>query len=250
MQVVIDSILTNYEITGEGKVVLLIHGWGDNLRTFQGLTEELSKNYKIITLDLPGFGATSVPGSAWGLDEYAKFIALFMQKLDVAKPLAILGHSNGGAIAIRGLAKQILEADKLILLAAAGIRSEYKSRKAYLRAMARIAKTALRPLPKAVQKSVKHKAYKKIGSDLFVAENLQETFKKIVTDDTQGDAKSIKIPSLIIYGSDDEATPIRYGKIYHSAIVRSQLSIIDGADHFLHQSHLKVVTSLIEEFLS
>ena len=248
MNIVVNGLLTNYQQLGDGKTVLLLHGWGDTSQTFVGLQKELAKTYQAIALDLPGFGQTQPPELVWGLNDYADFVGAFLTKLQ-QKPYAIVAHSNGGAIAIRGLAVGNLQAEKLILLASAGIRSEYKGRKLLLRLAAKGAKALTAPLPKSAQQKLKKGAYKTIGSDLFVAEHLQETFKKVVTDDVQADASRLNIPTLLLYGQNDTATPPRYGELFHKAIQGSRLEVLPAAGHFLHHDQPDEVNKAVQEFL-
>jgi pimeloyl-ACP methyl ester carboxylesterase len=248
MQVIASNLLTNYTATGEGGCILLLHGWGDDQNTFSRLTQALKDSYKIITLDLPGFGKTQSPAETWGLDDYAKFIGDFMHKLNL-EPYAIIGHSNGGAIAIRGLARGSLRAEKLVLLASAGIRDEYKGRKRMLRIAAKAAKAATAPLPGKLQRRLKARAYSTIGSDMFVAEHLQDTFKRIVTDDVSQDAAIITQKTLLIYGDQDEATPIRFGEKFNSLIIDSRLEIVKSAGHFIHRDQPERIHELVREFL-
>ncbi|MCA9332142.1 alpha/beta hydrolase [Candidatus Saccharibacteria bacterium] len=249
MQVVVNALMTSYDKVGSGPAVLLLHGWGDSRKTFDTLINRLSDSFTLISLDLPGFGGSQSPNEPWGLDEYAKFVAEFLQKVECQNLMAVVGHSNGGAIALRGLGSGVFGADKLVLLASAGIRDHYRGRKKGLRLAAKTAKLMTKPLPKQVQARLRKKAYKAIGSDLFVAEHLQETFKRIITDDVQADAAKIHSPCLLIYGSEDSATPPGYGEIYRKLIDGSRLHIIAGASHFIHQSHTEQVSKLVEDFL-
>src|SRR5688572_7545347 len=104
MQVIIDTLLTNYESTGTGKVVLLLHGWGDSHETFARLASALAENYQVVRLDLPGFGKTEPPKEPWNLNNYARFLKEFLKKLNLV-PYAVIGHSNGGALAIHAIAQ-------------------------------------------------------------------------------------------------------------------------------------------------
>jgi len=248
MQIVVNQLLTTYQMSGSGKLILLLHGWGDSSQGLHALQAELAKRYQVLALDLPGFGGTQAPPEAWGLSGYAAFVAAALQKIGV-KPYAVLGHSNGGAVAIRGLASGSLTADKLILLASAGIRNEYKARKKVVRLAAKTAKLATKPLPKSLQRKLKAKAYATIGSDALVAEHLQATFERVVNDDVQADAAKLKLPTLLIYGHDDTATPVRYGELLQAAIGHSDLHVVPDAGHFVHLDQPSTVTQLIEEFL-
>ena len=249
MQAIVDNLLASYEKVGNGPTVLMLHGWGDSHQTFSELSRELEDKFSIISLDLPGFGGTQAPKTVWSLNDYCDFVAKFLVKIDEKKPYAIVGHSNGGAISIRGLANGIFESDKLVLLASSGVRDVYKGRKKALRLAAKAAKAATYPLPKSVTVRIKKHAYKSVGSDMFVAEHLQETFKKIVGDDVRNDAKKLKLPTLLIYGSEDNATPVRYGELFRDAIPGSMLQVIDGAGHHLHHDNPKEVYYFVKEFL-
>lgn len=250
MQVVVDSLLTRYETQGKGKTVLILHGWGDEAKGFAALQKTLAnEGLKVIVLDLPGFGGTEAPKQVWGLNEYAKFVAHFLQKIDEKNVALLIGHSNGGAIAVRGLASGDLQADKLVLLASAGIRGEYKGRVKALRYITKAGKALTMPLPKSVKTKLRKKVYKTVGSDMLVAEHLQETFKNVVTDDVRADAATLITPTLLIYGENDDATPVRYGEILHQAIDGSTLEILPGAGHFVHLDRPDDVNRAIKEFV-
>ena len=127
--------MTEYRQSGTGKPVVLLHGWGDNMESWTGVAASLEGTHQVNILDLPGFGKSQAPKNTWGLNEYAEFVGEFLKKLEII-PEVIIGHSNGGAIAIRGLASGSLKADKLILLASSGIRDAYKGRTRVIRAIA------------------------------------------------------------------------------------------------------------------
>ena len=81
MQVVVDSLLTQYVRKGSGKTVLILHGWADSSKGLAALTNELAQKYDVIAIDLPGFGATQLPPQAWGLTDYADFVKHFLEKI-------------------------------------------------------------------------------------------------------------------------------------------------------------------------
>jgi pimeloyl-ACP methyl ester carboxylesterase len=160
-----------------------------------------------------------------------------------------VAHSNGGALAIRGLASGELEAEKLVLLASSGIRNVYKGRNRSLRILAKTGKVLTMPLPASVKKKLRSEVYKTIGSDMLVAEHMQETFKRVVTDDVQADAARLTLPVLLIYGEQDESTPIWYGEQFHQLMPDSRLQILPDAGHFVHTDRPDDVEKAIREFL-
>lgn len=249
VQVVVESLLTTYRSSGKGKTVVLLHGWGDRAAGLKDLQAALAGRYEVISLDLPGFGSTERPSGDWDLSDYAAFVGTFLGKIGKDKVYAVIGHSNGGAIAIRGLTKGNFTADKLVLMAAAGIRGTAKTRNKVLRLVAKTGKALTAPLPKSAKNRLRRKVYNTIGSDMLVAEHLQGTFKKVVADDVRQDAAKIKIPTLLLYGGNDEATPTSYGQAYHKLIKDSKLEVLSEAGHFMHLEQPQKVTEEIEEFL-
>lgn len=248
MQIIVDDILTNYYRAGKGKPLLILHGWGDAAAGWRATARKLAENYEVIVPDLPGFGASGNPPQAWGLTDYAEFTARFLKKLKI-EPYAILGHSNGGAVALRGLSQGQLTADKLVLLASAGVRGEAKGRNKALRLLAKTGKFAAVPLPAGVKQKLRRRAYRTIGSDALVAEHLHDTFVKIVEDDVRGDAPRVAVPALLIYGRNDEATPVRYGEMLQAAMPQARLEIVPDAAHFVHLDNPARVLELVREFL-
>ncbi len=249
MQIVVKNLLTSYQLSGVGKLVVFLHGWGDSSQGSLALQTALAKHYQVLALDLPGFGGTKAPATAWGLTEYADFVAAALDKLAL-KPYAVIGHSNGGAIAIRGIAKGTLHASKLILLASAGIRNQYSTRNKALKLAARTGKIIVSPLPARIQKRLKASAYKSVGSDLFIAEHMQESFKRIIADDVQTDTAHVRTPTMLIYGLDDTATPVYYGELLQSGLAHSELHVVPQAGHFVHLDKPVIVVELIESFLA
>jgi pimeloyl-ACP methyl ester carboxylesterase len=248
MQLIINKLLVNYQVLGEGRVVILVHGWGDDLKNFDKIQENLAKSYRVFSLDLPGFGKTSTPDSGWSLDDFANFINDFAKKMGI-EVYAYIGHSNGGAILIHGLGNNIIQAKKLVLIAASGIRNTDQLKKKFLLVGAKIGKIPLKLFPTDYQKKLRKRLYQAINSDAQVSPQMIQTFKKIVRQDVSEDAARLKIPTLLIYGKDDKVTPPEYGQIYHELIKGSSLVIIEGTGHFVHLQEADKVQDLIKEYL-
>lgn len=248
MNVVVDGLMANYQKVGEGPVVVCLHGWGDSVATFSKLAENLREKYQLLILDLPGFGGTQKPTTAWGLDDYANFVAAWLKKLDVREIDAIIGHSFGGAVAIKAVSTLTLEPNKLVLLASAGVREKKSLRSGILRTGAKVAKVPLYLLPARRATKIKTFLYHKAGSDLMLLPHMRQTFIKTISEDLRQTARSIKPPTLLIYGDRDRETPPKNGRLLNEAIPGSRLKIIN-AGHFLHQEQAGEVSNLILEFL-
>ena len=250
MNVIVNNLVTQYSLAGKGELILLLHGWGDTSQGLANLNTELTKKYRVLALDLPGFGGTQLPPDAWGLDDYAHFVHDFINKLGLNQPFAIIGHSNGGAIAIRGCALQLFKPVKLVLMAASGIRNTRSMRRLLVTIVAKLGNVATVCLPSRYRQVLRAGLYGVVGSDLLVVEQLQETFKKTVRQDVQTDAAGLALPTLLIYAENDQAVPLEYGQRYHQLIKSSQLKMIKQAGHFVHLDQPAQVQHLIEDFLA
>jgi pimeloyl-ACP methyl ester carboxylesterase len=249
MQVIVDDLNIGYDEYGaSGKVLVLLHGWGANRKSMHGLAVSLSNRYKVIVPDVPGFGESGKPLTTWGLDEYAQFVMGFARKIGVAKVYGIIGHSNGGAIAIK-LASIGFDCDILVLLAASGIKSRDKGKKLAYKVLTKTGRKATSILPKTVQSKIRSKWYDHLGSEIYHAPGMEKIFKKVAGEDLVIDSAMISAKTLLIYGSEDQATPPVYGRTYHEAIDGSKLDIIEGAGHDVYHDKPNIVKPIILDFL-
>src|SRR5436190_2312381 len=167
MNAVVDGLMTNYQKRGKGKkTIVLLHGWGANIDSFDKLSEYFVDKYTLLALDLPGFGGTQTPEQAWNLEHYAEFVASWLKKLKLSEPYALIGHSFGGSVAITGLARKNFTSQNLVLLASAGIRNKNPLKKHGLKLIAKTGKKSLYLLPVANRRKIRNKFYKTIGSDI------------------------------------------------------------------------------------
>lgn len=251
MRVVCDNLLTEYDVYGDEKnpVVLVLHGWADSALSWKQFAQKLSRDYRVIVPNLPGFGGTQPPKQSWGLTDFGLYLSAFTKKLNI-QPHAIVGHSNGGAIAIRGVARGFLNAEKLVLLASAGIRTSDTGKKTILRVIAKTGKIVTVPFPTSVRVKMRQKLYGAIGSDLLVAGHMQDTFKRVIRDDVQDDARLLRLPVLLIYGEKDASTPIIFGEQYKELIKDATLEVFPEVGHFVHLDVPDKVHEVVTEFLA
>jgi pimeloyl-ACP methyl ester carboxylesterase len=249
MQVVVDGLMTSYELRGKGRLVLILHGWGDSAKGLKELAGRLAKNYQVLALDLPGFGATEAPKGVWDLDDYARFVSAVSSKLGLEQPYAVVGHSNGGALAVRAVSLKELRPEKLVLMAASGVRTNSRVKRAFIKFIAKTGNIATIWMPEHYRQALRKSLYGVAGSDMLVVPALQETFKKTVRQDVQADAVALDVPTLLIYAANDDAIPLADGKQYHSLIKGSRLEVIPEAGHFVHLDQPQKVAALIEDFL-
>ena len=183
------------------------------------------------------------------MDNYAQFLEAALNKLELKQPYAVIGHSNGGALAVRAVSLGRLKPQKLILLAASGVRTNNQFKRLFLKIIAKTGNLATLWMPERYRQALRKSLYGAAGSDLLVMPELQDTFKKTVRQDVQADAVVIDVPTLLVFAANDDAIPVADGKQYRQLIKNSRLEIIADAGHFVHIDQPGQVTKLIEEFL-
>jgi pimeloyl-ACP methyl ester carboxylesterase len=249
MTVIVNGIAVNYHDSGKGKVIFLLHGWESDAQAFSSLARKLSRNYRVILPDLPGFGETEMPQKNWDLDSYINFVKDLADKLNIKKIYGIVAHSMGGRIAIKGVGGGMLPAERLVLIGAHGIRESRSFRNRLFLMAAKTGKFVTKPLPQRYRQRLRERLYKTAGSrDYLDAGEMRQILTKIVSEDVRPEAAMISVPTLLIYGQNDTLTPPHYGKIFEKLIVGSTLKVIPGAGHFAHHDQAGLVETLIEQF--
>ena len=95
----INGMNVHYRDEGEGQAIVLLHGTGASLHTWDKWTEELKNNFRVIRLDLPAYGLTGPhPENKYSLPDYSSFLNSFVESIGVDN-FILSGNSLGGAIA-------------------------------------------------------------------------------------------------------------------------------------------------------
>lgn len=121
----IDGMKVHFKREGSGKPLVLIHGTGSFLHTWDGWTELMKDQYEIVRLDMPGFGMTGPrPDGDYSIDAYTDFLHEFCEK-EGLESFHLAGNSLGGHIAWKYALAYPEMVERLILLAPAGFKPKY-----------------------------------------------------------------------------------------------------------------------------
>ena len=250
VKVIVNNLSVEYEEAGAGPVVFFLHGWKSDLHTFDALLPFLISSYRVIRLDLPGFGGSEFPASPWGVGEYVNFVQAFVEKLGVSVEV-LVGHSFGGRIAIKGVGTGKLRPNRVILIGSAGLARHNTLRNQMFKVFAKVGKAVTLIFPASIREYLRSRLYQKAGSsDYLNAGTLKETSRKVIQEDLSGSASQIKVPTLLIWGENDMATPLSDGKRFAELISGSTLRVLSGAGHFVHEEKPVEVEKVIREFIA
>ena len=247
MQTIVNQILTNYIDQGSGKVILLLHGWGSSLTSFNDLIKDLAAKYRVIAVDFPGFGGSSEPETAWTVADYAKFTRDFLNKIDAKEVSTVIGHSFGGRVIIKLISEKLLNPKKIVFIDSAGIKPRKSIKQKFRFIVAKVGKVVLKPLPKKAQNGLR----RKISSSDYINSSgvMRETFLVTIREDLQRELPTIHQPTLLIWGEDDTETPLSDAKIFAAMIPHSKLHILKNAGHYAFIDQPFETKKLIREFL-
>jgi pimeloyl-ACP methyl ester carboxylesterase len=102
--------------------VVLVHGLGDKAaRDWDGLIAVLARDHHVVTFDLPGFGRSSKGNELYSPENYAAFLRYLVVEHIRTRPFSLVGHSMGGAIALRYAARYPQDVTALVLVDVPGI---------------------------------------------------------------------------------------------------------------------------------
>ncbi|MCL1816904.1 MAG: alpha/beta hydrolase [Clostridiales bacterium] len=232
MEVFVQGLKTVYDVVGEGAPLVLLHGWGVERSVFSHLQEHFSCHMQVWSLDFPGFGESNDPPKAWGVNDYADFTKDFCRIMRLDNP-SILGHSFGGRVAIV-LAAQGFGV-KLVLTDAAGLKPK-RNAVYYIRVYSYKAAKKVMSLPglKRWYEAVLNLWLRRNPSGDYVKALgiMRSVFVKVVNEDLGPLLPRINIPTLLMWGENDNDTPLTDGKKMEKLIPDSGLVVFKGAGHY------------------
>jgi len=241
----LQGMQVHYRIVGQGEPLVLLHGTAASLHTWEAWTDILSKDFRIISMDLPAFGLTGPhPQRKYDMESYSSFLHAFVKEIGLDS-FYIAGNSLGGRICWNYAFRYPEQVRKMILLDASG----YPSDKAPPLAIRLGRSNILGPLltkltPKALHRKSLLDVY---GNDaLLTDETVDRYFElmlrpgnrqafvdrtRLIYEDTSAQIKTIKAPTLIQWGSEDLWVSPKHARQFHEDISGSELKIYEGAGH-------------------
>ncbi|MCR4639379.1 alpha/beta hydrolase [Ruminococcus sp.] len=232
----VNGLKINYEEKGEGDLIVLLHGWGSNITLFANMIELLSKKYKVVAMDMPGFGKSDEPKEVWDVSSYVQFVIDFLRDYDT-KEVMLLGHSFGGRVIIKMHSRSDLpfKVTKVILVDSAGIMPPKSNKKSWRTRYYKLGRTVLSwGIVKKLFPDALENFRKKMGSADYAAASpmMRQVMVKVVNEDLEPYLPNIKAPTLLVWGVNDTATPLSDGEKMEKLIPDAGLVKLENAGHY------------------
>jgi pimeloyl-ACP methyl ester carboxylesterase len=253
----IDGINVHYREVGKGEAILLIHGTGASLHTWEKWIDILSPGYRVISFDLPGFGLTGPdPNHNYQISRYTAILDSLMVKLKVDS-FHIAGNSLGGLVAWHYTTQFPQKILTLNLIDAAGLPQPGK-KPPFIFQLAKlpVLSTLLQKVtPKSIIEKSMLDVYK---NDQLVTEKLIDRYfelslregnrtafvkrmsqlnEKLVV----GDLENITVPVLIQWGKDDRWIPLANAFEFQKLIPKAELIIYDSGHVPMEENPMETV---------
>lgn len=248
----IAGLRTGICVTGQGRPVLALHGWGGSVRSFWPVAERLSAvGYAVHLLDLPGFGQTEAPPEPWNVADYARFVLAYLDTANLPR-VALLGHSFGGRIGLVLAAQHPERVSRMVLANSAGLRTPPSLRQRLRHGAARLIRHSLDLLGLTSTRERLQAFYNRryASQDYLNAGPLRETFLRIISEDLTAYAAQVQAPTVLIWGDRDTDTPLWQGRRLEQIMPDAGLVVFAGAGHFSYLERLNEYLRVVEHFLS
>jgi len=248
----------------DAPVMLLLHGFGSSLQTWDGWAPALEKNLRVLRIDIPGSGLS---GPAVNHDysdaaDVARVIAL-LDQLGVQQVI-MAGHSMGGRIAWNLAAAHPERVSQLVLLAPDGFPDpNAKSDKTYdvspwLGLMKySLPQWALRMggvAPAFADDSHLTPSMMQRYHDMMLAPGVRtallERMRQTRNSDPLARLQSIQVPVLLLWGAKDAFIPVSNAQDYLKAMPQAKLVTLPGVGHVLHEEAPQASVQVVRDFLS
>ena len=228
--------------------VLALPGWMHQAADYDGVLGPLAATAGGIAVDLPGFGGLNPePPGVWGAAEYAAWLEPILD--DLKCPVVAVGHSRGGAVALR-LAVNRPEAVRGLVLAGVPLLPREAAKPAKPPAAFRVAKWLHRrgALPDARMEAMR----KKYGSADYrnASGVMRDILVRVTNEWYEDELRRVECPVEFVWGANDTAAPV---EIAHRAAAlvsgRANVTVIPGAGHQVPTEHPDTIRSAIERCL-
>ncbi|OBH04547.1 MULTISPECIES: alpha/beta fold hydrolase [unclassified Mycobacterium] len=263
-----------FRIAGSGPALLLIHGVGDNSKSWEPVHAKLAQRFTVIAPDLLGHGESDKPHADYSLPAFANGMRDLLAVLGIER-VTVVGHSFGGGVAMQFAYQYPQLVERIVLVSAGGVDKDV-SMALRLAAMPMGAEAlgvlrapgvmpAIRLVGRAVQTTL---GSTKFGRDAADVVDLLEgfldpaglaafarTLRSVV--DARGQYVTMldrsylvkSVPVQIIWGEDDLIIPVDHAHTAHAAMPGSRMEIFTDSGHMPFHDHPDRFVEVVERFV-
>lgn len=241
--------------------LVLIHGFSHSLESWDAWAGELSADYRVIRMDLPGHGLTGPdPRQRYSVAETVTFVSSLLDELDIDRA-ALIGNSLGGLVAWRFAAEEPERVERLVLLAPGGfsINGVTEEPVAVPMGVRFYLTQAPQPVIAAATQSLFGDA-SRMDPDMparvhglmrreGVGEAMVQRLEVFTLPDPRAELARVKAPTLIVWGGADIIVPPDHAARFVAAMPNATLAMFDDLGHVPHEEDPARTLVAVREFL-
>jgi len=251
LHTVIDGLHIQYEVQGEGRPVLLLHGWGANIAAMKPVADCVAAmGRKAVSLDFPGFGKSDPPTEPWSVKDYAALTKSFIEQQGL-RGADVICHSFGGRVCIVLASEDKDLFGRMVFVDAAGVRPK-RGLKYYFKVGRYKLGKRLKNISWIDRLFHLQERQKNAGSEDYRALSgvMRATFVKVVNEDLTPRLENIQNSTLLIWGSEDKDTPLYMAEKMEKSIPDAGLVKLEGAGHFSYLDQYPAFCAVLRSFLA
>ncbi|OGH15054.1 MAG: hypothetical protein A2860_04625 [Candidatus Levybacteria bacterium RIFCSPHIGHO2_01_FULL_37_33] len=236
--------MSQSSIVNRKSSIYILHGWTYSKSKWAPFVSLLKKRgLTPILVNIPGL--TEKINKPWNIEDYNNWLYKKLKK--EKEKIILIGHSNGGRIAMAFSIKYPEKVKKLILIDSAGIHHDEFYINLKRKVFGLIAKTGKKILNIKLARDL---LYALTGEVDYkeASGNMKKTMINMVEFDKNLNLSEILAPTVIIWGKNDGITPFSDGKTLEKLIVNSKLFVVSGARHSPQFTHPQEVAEIIKQF--
>lgn len=248
----------------DAPAVVLVHGFGSSLHTWEAWEPLLSDRFRVVAMDLPGFGLTGPdPTGDYSDERSVAVLEALLDRLGVARAAAVVGSSMGGRIAWRFAAAKPERLERLVLMAPDGFASfgrEYNKAPERLPWLMRLLPyTAPKPLLRrtmqnayAVEGALSDAVVERYHAMLLapgVRQAILDRSLQTVLLPPEPILATIRMPVLLLWGELDRAVPASHAQDYLRVLPDARAVVLPGVGHVPMEEAPEASARALRDFL-
>ena len=251
----IGGLNVHYLDGGEGDPLVVIHGGGGGVNSWQSSLEELSRHYTVYAPDLPGFGHSQSRNDRFQLSEYVEFMNEFVHTLGLRR-FHLIGHSLGGGIALQFALKFPQKIEKLVLVSSMFLGKEialwarFLSSSSCFRYVGKAGLSVIRTIGWVARFFCNTCKIAPPFTQLHISIGKSIMTLKGQTTVLINQLTELPMPTLLVWGARDGIVPSRQAHAAADIIPDCQLHVFEGCGHHVQNQKLQEFCQLLVSFLS
>jgi pimeloyl-ACP methyl ester carboxylesterase len=268
-QVTVGGRQVRYRVDGAGSPVVLLHGFGRSLEDWAQQHELLRGRYRVYSVDLPGYGRSEPLGEPYTLLALARFVASFLDAMEIAEPAHLVGNSLGGAVAMQVAVHAPSRVASLVLVNSAGFGREVTIalRLLAIRPLGRLLLRPSRGSARRMERSLFHdpafvtearvehafalaqrphaakvslETARSLGTFRGIRPRWRETLLRTVVD--------LDIPTLVMWGDRDLVLPAAHLDAARARLPRARTYLFPDTGHMPHIERAEAFSQVVDNF--